>query len=276
MFLKAAGLKGHRPLEQPKARCPPCKCAQDPRVHQPNYLTTSAIVTAYNSVRYIGEALESVLRQTQRPNEILVVDDGSTDGTEEIARSFGPGIRYFYQRNQGEAAARNRAVALASADAIAFLDADDAWPPSRLDTLLARLTAEDFPAIVCGQARSFSDEYWVDALTASRTRAEAPLMSFGCSLIRRELFSLIGEVDVTMPHGSDLDWFLRCRERHVSIATIDEIVLLYRRHQNNMTNDFAAGRDGLMRTLKQSLDRRRTGNAAAESLPNWESLGREK
>ncbi len=101
-------------------------------------------------------------------------------------------------------------------------------------------------------------------------------MSFGCALIRRHVFNLIGPVDVTLRHGEDLDWFLRCREQNVPIATIDDVVLLYRRHEQNMTRNFVAGRDGLMRTVKELLDRRRRNNNVAESLPAWENLGRDK
>lgn len=238
------------------------------------YPTVSAIVTAYNSANYIGDAIESVRRQTMPPAEIIVVDDGSTDGTQAIIRGLGADIRYFYQDNGGEAGARNRGIALAHAEAVAFLDADDAWPPERLATLLARLTDGDSLSIVCGRVRAFEQEGWIEALSPGPERPEAFLMSFGCAVIRREVFRMIGDVDVTMQHGVDLDWFLRCREHKVPIATIDDIVLLYRRHGQNMTRDLAAGREGLMRTVKQSLDRRRKNSGIVESLPSWENLGR--
>ena len=97
-------------------------------------------------------------------------------------------------------------------------------------------------------------------------RAEAFLMSFGCAFIRRQVFNLIGQVDVTMQHGVDLDWFLRCREQKVPIATIDDVVLLYRRHERNMTRNFVAGRDGLMRTVKAVAGCRRRKNNMASGI----------
>lgn len=139
-----------------------------------------------------------------------------------------------------------------------------------------RLTEKDFPGIVCGRARSFRSEAWTEALSSSPARPEAFLMSFGCAIIRQEVFSLIGGLDVTMPQSADLDWFLRCREQNVAIATIDGVVLLYRRHEQNMTRDVVAGREALMRTVRQSLDRRRKNSAVVESLASWESLGRGK
>ena len=221
---------------------------------QPVYPTISAVITAYNSAAFIRDAIESVLRQTIRPAEIIIVDDGSTDATLELVCALGMDIRYFYQDNRGGPAARNQGVALARGETIAFLDADDAWLPNRLADLSARIIEEDAVSIVCGRARAFKNEAWTEALESGPGRAEAFLMSFGCALIRRHVFNLIGPVDVTLRHGEDLDWFLRCREQKVPIATIDDVVLLYRRHEQNMTRNFVAGRDGLMRTVKELLD----------------------
>lgn len=98
----------------------------------------TAAIPAYNAERYLGQAIESVLAQTHPCAEIIVVDDGSSDGTAEVAAAF-PGVRYIYQANQGDAGARNRAITEATGDLIAFLDADDVWKPEKL-----RLQAEMF------------------------------------------------------------------------------------------------------------------------------------
>lgn len=94
----------------------------------------SAITTAipaYNAARYLGQAIESVLEQTHPSAEIIVVDDGSSDGTAAVAKAFRE-VRYVYQENQGDACARNRAIREARGDLIAFLDADDVWKPEKL------------------------------------------------------------------------------------------------------------------------------------------------
>jgi glycosyltransferase involved in cell wall biosynthesis len=236
----------------------------------------SAIITAYNSADYICDAIESVRRQTVRPSETIVVDDGSTDGTPERITGLGGDVRYFYEHNSGEAAARNRGIALSRGDLIAFLDADDCWPPGRLAALSACLKTNDSIRIACGRVRAFGNQPWTQALSSGPDLPEAFQMSFGCALIRRDVFDLIGDLDVTMRHGVDLDWFFRCRERKVPIKVIDDVVNLYRRHQHNMSLDVVAGREGLMRTVKQSLDRRRHGNMTAETLPPWERLGRDE
>jgi glycosyltransferase involved in cell wall biosynthesis len=92
----------------------------------------TAVTAAWNRSRYLGEALESALSQVPPPAEIVVVDDGSTDDTPAVARSFGNRIRYHRQENAGAAAARTRCIALATSPWVAFLDSDDAWLPGRL------------------------------------------------------------------------------------------------------------------------------------------------
>jgi len=94
--------------------------------------TVSVIVPAYNAARYVAEAVESVLAQTHPPAEVLIVDDGSADDTEERLRPYGGRVRYIYQQNQGVASARNRGLREARGNLIAFLDADDVWHPEKL------------------------------------------------------------------------------------------------------------------------------------------------
>ena len=96
-------------------------------------LKVSAVIPCYNYGRFLGEAIESVLSQTFSAHEIIVVDDGSTDGTPEVARRYGEKIRYHRTENRGVSAARNAGIALAEGDLIAFLDADDRWLPNKLE-----------------------------------------------------------------------------------------------------------------------------------------------
>ena len=93
----------------------------------------STIIPVFNGERLLPEALDSVFRQDYRPIEVIVVDDGSTDGTSLVARSC-PEVRYLYQSNQGLGAARNAGIAAACGEFIAFLDADDIWLPRKLSS----------------------------------------------------------------------------------------------------------------------------------------------
>jgi len=110
--------------------------------------TVSVIVPTYNARKYIAEALRSVLGQSLPPVEILVVDDGSTDGTESVIQAFSDSrIRYLRQENRGVSSARNFGMREASGDLIAFLDADDRWRPEMLETQVALVNARS--DVVC-------------------------------------------------------------------------------------------------------------------------------
>ncbi|NLZ30356.1 MAG: glycosyltransferase family 2 protein, partial [Methanomicrobiales archaeon] len=97
----------------------------------------SVVIPLYNKAPYIARALSSIIAQTRQDFEVIVIDDGSTDGGEEIVRGFDdPRIRVIRQENRGVSAARNRGIEAARADFIAFLDADDEWMPTHLGALL--------------------------------------------------------------------------------------------------------------------------------------------
>ena len=95
-------------------------------------LNVSVVIPAYNACEYIGRAIESVLGQTRAADEIIVVDDGSTDGTGTQVKKFGERVRYIHQENSGPSASRNAGVLAAKSEWIAFLDADDEWLPKHL------------------------------------------------------------------------------------------------------------------------------------------------
>ena len=120
----------------------------------------SVIIPAYNAEKFIGEAIESALNQTRPAKEIVVVDDASTDRTVEIARSFGDRVKVLVNKvNSGPGASRDRGAQAAAGDSLAFLDADDYWLPTHLDTLAQLL--EGFPEVALAVSRA--------ELTGSRT-----------------------------------------------------------------------------------------------------------
>lgn len=114
----------------------------------------SVVIPCYNGAPFLGETLESALSQTIPPLEVIVVDDGSTDESADLAESFGDPVQVIRQQNQGESVARNRGIDVARGQWIAFLDADDLWDPQRLEVFSAS-TSEASPSTVC----FFNDHY---------------------------------------------------------------------------------------------------------------------
>jgi glycosyltransferase involved in cell wall biosynthesis len=119
--------------------------------------TVSVIVPAFNAKPWIAEALTSVLSQTVPPGEVIVVDDGSTDGTPEAVRQFGSSVRYERRANSGAGAARNLGLRLAKGEYVAFLDADDLWLPEKLEKQLNLFSANPDIAWAYCDSYIFSD-----------------------------------------------------------------------------------------------------------------------
>ena len=99
----------------------------------------SIIICCYNRAHFVVKALESALRQNYQPVEIIVYDDGSTDGTKDLMRNYGKKSRYVWNENQGIARARNNACRMVSGDFITFLDDDDLMPENKLDILYSAI-----------------------------------------------------------------------------------------------------------------------------------------
>jgi glycosyltransferase involved in cell wall biosynthesis len=218
----------------------------------------SVIIPVFNGERFLAEAVESVIAQSYHPLEIIVVNDGSTDKTAEIAAGFGERVRYFYQANRGPAAARNRGIQAARGDMLCFLDSDDLWLPDTLAHQLARLRANPAIEVVMGYTRGCRLVTGADGRAQfGPTSIAFPVLSLGCAAIRRSAFDRVGLLDETLAYGEDVDWFMRMRERGVAALVHRETVQLCRRHERNMTNETGLTNSYFARALKQSLDRRR-------------------
>ncbi len=218
----------------------------------------SIVIPVWNGERYIADALESIRAQNVAPLEIIVVDDGSTDGTRRIVERNYPECRYLFQDQAGPAAARNAALAIARGALIGFLDCDDLLADGALATLCARLAGNGRAEVAMGMVQAFQDESAAHGAPVAVPYAQ-PIVSYtlGSALVRRELFDRIGAFDSSYRHCEDVDWFMRAQEHGVVFDILDEVVLLYRRHPNNMSRDRVKGALDLTKVLKASLDRRR-------------------
>ena len=218
----------------------------------------SVIMPVFNGERYLAEAIESVLAQGYQPLELIVVDDGSTDGSGSIASSFGGEVRYTYQRNQGPAIARNTGLELAQGEIIGFLDADDRWPSGRLDLQLACLVGDPSVEVVMGHAQ-YLRQRPAPGDSPETEELSDPLFLFNLSatILRKSVFDTVGRFDPELYYCDDYDWFFRAQERGVRLVTLSQVTLHYRRHEGNITNDRDRGNSYFMRTLKKRLDRQR-------------------
>lgn len=219
----------------------------------------SVVIPVFNGGRYLRDAVESVLAQTRPPEEIIVVDDGSTDGSGEIARAFAPRVCCKRTENGGISAARNHGIAHTTGGWLAFLDADDLWQP---DKLARQMTAAGknpaMELIFCGTEQFISPDLspvQSAALAAHITRSLAPMC--GSMLARREIFQRVGLFNPAFRVGEFIDWYARARDTGAAMMTLSDVLLRRRLHLTNTTRRQRADYDQLPLILKQSLDRRR-------------------
>jgi glycosyltransferase involved in cell wall biosynthesis len=218
----------------------------------------SAIVPVHNGERYLGEALDSILAQTAPVAEILVVDDGSTDGSADVARGYGDAVRYLRQPNQGAGVARNTGAAAALGTHLAFLDADDLWTPDKTRAQLEVLLKDPDCDAVFGQVRQFHSPELPEAQAGLRPPNELVAGYHpGAMLVRREAFERVGLFESRWAVGEFLNWYLRGAEQGLRTGMLDEVVMLRRIHGANTTAARRQSYVDYVRALKASLDRRR-------------------
>jgi glycosyltransferase involved in cell wall biosynthesis len=214
----------------------------------------SVIIPVYNCERFLAEAIESVLAQTYRPLEIIVVDDGSTDQSANIARSYKE-IQYIYQPNQGAAVARNTGLAAAQGELIAFLDADDVWLPNKLKVQVEYLTEHPDVGLNVCRIENFLDP----EISLPPGGGDVPLMkeqiNLGTMVVRRDVFSQAGDFDPGYSVAEDFDWITRAKDLGVTITILPDVLMQRRIHETNLSHDTQARRESMLRLVKASIDR---------------------
>ena len=218
----------------------------------------SVIIPVHNGERFLGEAVNSVLAQNYPSLEIIIIDDGSTDGTEAAVRRLPCDVHYFKQENLGPAAARNRGIRDASGDLVAFLDVDDLWPEHTLTRLVDELLRQPELEV----ARGYSQVMEYDPVAGTYEYRGNPRESFpysiACGVYRKRVFDRVGLFDKNLLFGEDTDWYNRAHELKVPIQRVEAVTLHVRRHGKNMTHGKTLVELNMLRVLKMSLDRQRT------------------
>jgi glycosyltransferase involved in cell wall biosynthesis len=191
----------------------------------------SVIVPAYNGARFLSTALRSIREQEMPGMEVILVDDGSTDDPEFIAKEHANEIRYVRQEHSGQSSARNRGIRESSGEFIAFLDIDDLWMPRQLHHLMQVLQGQPDAGIAQGLMRQVVENSGGVLFETAPYR----MPYLGTCLFRRWVFDLCGLFDETMAFGEDYDLLFRCWEQDVLKVHVDAVSLLYRRHSRNLT-----------------------------------------
>jgi glycosyltransferase involved in cell wall biosynthesis len=204
--------------------------------------TVSVVIPAYNSGRFIADAIESVLAQKRSDLELLVVDDGSTDDTPQVVGRYGTAVTLIRQTNAGAAVARNTAMRAARGRYVAFLDADDVWLAGKIDAQIAHLEAHPECSLCCTRwdllHPDASGSYRIDPTPPARDLAAYSTLTYADLLldchvwtstvvVRRDLVRQTGGFDPVLRRGQDYDYWLRA-SRYTPIHRLDASLALYR------------------------------------------------
>lgn len=207
----------------------------------------SVIIPAHNAERYLGQAIKSIASQTHRDHEIVVVNDGSTDGTRDVMDAWGQTIIAVHQDNLGASTARNAGVAASFGEHLAFLDADDWLLPDTLAALSGFLDTHSDIGLVAGGLAVVDDND--QQISTQKPWLHCPgitledLTLVGLSgptgvMLRRTHFDAIGGFDSELTHVEDIDFWWRLRRDGCQMAWLPQIVGGYRVHAASLTQDY--------------------------------------
>lgn len=224
----------------------------------------SVVIPNYNHAQYISDAIHSVLNQTFRDFEIIVVDDGSTDDSRETVATFGDQVQYIWQKNSGLSAARNTGIRRARGEFIGVLDADDMYEPDFLSVLVPRLQADrEAGAVYCGYR-------FVDASNAPLPQAEArevpPDRLFQALvdgnflvpesiLVRKRCYDEAGLFDVAFRACEDVDMWLRISKRY-KVLGVTNILTRHRILPHSMSTDPSRQTENRLAVIQKHFGRK--------------------
>jgi glycosyltransferase involved in cell wall biosynthesis len=226
--------------------------------------TVSCIIPVYNGERFLAEAIDSVLAQTHPVAEIIVVDDGSTDGTRSIVENYAASsnarVHYLWQENSKRpATARNRGIQAASGEFITFLDADDLWHPERIKRHLdhfganpdLRISVSYIQNFLMGEVSAPSDGGDSDTLTQPK-----PAYVLTTMMARRDVFEEIGLLNASLRFTDSAEWFLRVREAKLPLDLLPDVLVYRRLHGKNRSLTYAnESRMEALRMLKTRIQK---------------------
>jgi glycosyltransferase involved in cell wall biosynthesis len=224
----------------------------------------SIVIPTYNRCRYLVEAVECVLAQTYEPIEVIVVDDGSTDGTAAAMERFVGRAQYLTQENQGPSAARNLGIGHSTGEYIAFLDSDDLWAPTKVEKQVAILERSPQVGVVFCEAlrldcqtgetraRPVGAEMRGD-LRRKLLRRNCITGSASAAMVRRACFEKVGVFDEALRSAEDWDMWIRLsRECHFDF--VPERLVTLRNHGGNLHKKIELMHDHQRRVLERAFE----------------------
>lgn len=220
----------------------------------------SVVIATYNTAKYLPEAVRSVLLQTYNNYEIIVVDDGSTDGTDEVMEQFQSEekVHYYVLKHGGQAKTKNAGIMASKGDFVAFLDADDFWTIDKIEKQLPCFNRNDNIGIVYtnltvldqdGGNRTSSDRKYYNGKITEPLLMDNFVTGM-TSMVRRECFDVCGLFDETLPMGIDYDLWLRLSTKY-DFYYLNESTYVYRLWEGQLSKDYKTRMECSIRILNK-------------------------
>jgi glycosyltransferase involved in cell wall biosynthesis len=220
----------------------------------------SVIIPVYDGAPFLRETLSSVLRQTRPPSEIIVVDDGSSDRSCEVAAEFARNLRYIRKENGGPASARNVGISASSSEFVAFIDQDDLWHPAKLERQIACFDQDSELDLCYTLVNLFWDLSLAEeerAYSGHRRTRRVPGYTMPTLLARRAAFERVGKLDEALTFGDGPDWAMRAMHGGLRIKLLSEVLLYHRMHSQNLTRQRERSEREFVQIVWSHLQRRR-------------------
>ena len=238
--------------------------------------TVSVVIPTFNRINYLRRALDSVVAQTRPVTEIIVVDDGSTDGTTDSVRKRYPEVKVIRQANHGVSHARNTGIRNAAGDWVAFLDSDDAWMPDKMSRQFSALAGHPGYRVV------HSNEIWMRRGVRVNQKKKhrkyggyifarcLPIcaISPSASLIHQSVFAAVGLFDESLPACEDYDMWLRICSRYPVLYLDDKLIIKYGGHPDQLSGQFWGMDRFRIRAIANLLDQQQLADEQRKAAVN--------
>lgn len=213
----------------------------------------SVIIPVFNTEKYLEDAITSVLGQTLKPFEIIVVDDGSTDNTANVVQKFVDKVRYHYQANSGSSVARNCGIALAKGEWLAFLDADDVWTDHKLHQQAMVLQNDPSLDLVLGHVQEFSGAI----PNVPELKSSIPGYHPGAMLIKKSALDKVGLFSTQFELSEVVEWMTRIAHANLKQVMLPEVLMYRRIHAENKGRN-SRSRHEYLYVLKRHIEQQRS------------------
>ncbi len=217
----------------------------------------SVIICVYNGAAFLADAIDCVLKQDYPEIELIVVDDGSTDNSAKIAASYPQVKLVSHTVNQGLPRTRNTGIQVAAGEYIAFLDADDFWPPNKINAQVKFHHEHPEYKYSFSMERFFWENIQEEPNWAKKQAFQEDHVAYcaGSMLFHKSLFDIVGQFNPEFRNGDTTEWIFRAKDQGFMGGVVKEVLLFRRIHDHNLSGEVAEEVKMLLKAVKASINR---------------------